>query len=303
MKGMKRVYFRAAFASRLENAKTELRHTLAALEKACLSPQPRARTSNLHEALKYKTWWPSAELLAALNSSVCTLAMLERKTVPKPLWKAFGLVSQRWTGYSLVSRLNTLVLRARKRLEEVGESDLEKIRREGNVDAFVLRARKLLEAEGKRALKRFCEVDAESKRALETNAFLTDLERIQKNLKAAAKIKWQDYEHFLFAPRANKPIELACKLPAPSAVSCYARALEIIVDDQFRERSREEARPFLEWIARLGNRSYSDMTAWDGFASFVSKAETRRIAEEPISRRRNLTRARVREYRERKISR
>jgi len=171
------------------------------------------------------TFWPAADLLAALDSSIKRLAMLDREKVPKPLWKAFQLVNKRWPGFRLIRCLDGLVSRARKLLEEAGESDLTQAGREAQDSG---------------------------ERASEAKRFLADLRKIQKNLRMAAKIKWGRYEHFLFQPPGNKRVELACKLPAPTAVRCYARTLEIIVDDELRKPLRDKARPLLEWEAMHG---------------------------------------------------
>jgi hypothetical protein len=301
MKKMARVYRRAASAAHFRSAKAELRGALRALEHKCLPPKQHIQTSGLnqakkqvrlwpsgelvaelsaevYEALKQRTSWPPAELLAELDSSVCTLVLLDHKKVPKPLWRAFELVSQRWPGSRLISRLNALVLRARKLLEEAGESDLARVRRE---------------AEGS------------GERAADANAFLVDLRRIMKDRRAAAKVEWKRYEQFLFQPPGNMRVELWSKLPAPSAVKCYARALEVIVDDQLREPAREEARPVLEWIAGLGNPAYSDAVKWgeDEYAKWV--VERTALVDSAERKRRKLekTRARVKRHRERKFSR
>jgi len=98
MKGIRRVYYRAATERR---AKAELRSALTKLENNCLPPRRAATgTDDFQRAMLNMTFWPSADVLIAMDSSVETLAMLEREKVPKPLWKAFKLVNQRWPGYS-----------------------------------------------------------------------------------------------------------------------------------------------------------------------------------------------------------
>ena len=203
--------------------------------------------------------------------------MLEREKVPKPLWKAFKLVNQRWQGYRLVSRLDALVSRAGKLLGEAGESDLILVRRK---------------AEGS------------GERALEAKRFLADLRTIKKDSKEAAKITWQNYEHFLFQPGGNKRVQLACGDAAASPrVKCYSRALEIIVDDERREPSRNKARPLLEWIARVGNPAYSDVLKWDDFIKWVAQRSAKNAEEERARHRRENVRERQRRHRKDKISR
>src|SRR5260370_31883824 len=127
MKGMRRVYYRAAF-ERL--AKQDLHYALSMLVNQCKPPRPAlAVTDALHRAMMQMTFWPAADLLAALDSSIGRLAMLNREKVPTPLWRAFDLVNRRWPGVQLIRRLDALVSRARKLLEEAGESALTSVRR------------------------------------------------------------------------------------------------------------------------------------------------------------------------------
>jgi len=106
MKGIHRVYYRAAVEKR---AKQQLRDALSRLERQCLPPQQvSAGTDDLHRAMMQMTWWPSRDVLAGLDSSVRELAMLDREKTPKPLWKAFKLVNQRWPGFRLIRRLSAV---------------------------------------------------------------------------------------------------------------------------------------------------------------------------------------------------
>src|SRR5882724_3617995 len=109
----------------LPRAKKQLRHTLRILETKCTGPrQAPAGASDLACAILRMTSWPRSDDLSALDSSVKTLSLSDRKKVPEPLWKAFKLVNQRWPGFGLVRRLNALASRARNLLNEAGESDL-----------------------------------------------------------------------------------------------------------------------------------------------------------------------------------
>src|SRR5262249_26960610 len=159
--------------------------------------------------------------LIALNSSVETLSRSDRKKVPQPLWKAFEQVNKRWRRFRLIRRLDALVSRARKLLEEAGESDLTWIRREAW---------------------------GSGQRSLEAKRFLADLRRIQKKPKAVLKIQWSRYKHFLFRSGHHKGFLRCGDFPASPHVICYARALEIIVDDENRKKLLDKAEPLLRWI-------------------------------------------------------
>jgi hypothetical protein len=275
MKGMVRVYYRAAVE---RSAKQQLQNVLSMLVNRCMPPrQAPAGTDDLHRAMMQMTFWPSADVLGALDLSVKRLAMLHREKVPKPLWKAFELVNRRWPGFRLIRRLDGLVSRARKLLEEAGESDLTQAGREAR---------------------------GSGERASETKKFLADLRKIQKDIKEARKIRWQNHEHFLFQPGVNKRVQLACGDAAASPrVMCYSRALEIIVDDELRKPLRDNAWPLLGWIAHLGNPAYSDVLKWNDFMEWMAKRETEREAEERVQRKRAQDLERQKRHRKRKISR
>jgi hypothetical protein len=239
--------------------------------------QIAAETDDFHRAMTLKTSWPSTGVLIDLDSSVRRLAMCDREKLPEPLWKAFEHVNKRWPGFQLIRRLNGLVSRARKLLEEAGESDLTRLLRE---------------------------VRGSGQCVLEVMSFLLDLRSIEKDSKKAAKITWQKYEHFLFHASVKKRIQLACgDAPASPRVTCYSRALEIILDDHRRKPLRDEARSLLEWIANLGNVAYSDVLKSDEFAMWAAAVKTWRAAEENAERKRKQGRERQRRLRARKISR
>jgi hypothetical protein len=275
MKGIYRLYYRAAVEKR---AKRQLRDALSMLENRCLPPRPAsAGTDDLQRAMMQMTWWPSRDVLAGLDSSVRELAMLDREKTPKPLWKAFGLVNQRWPGFRLIPRLDILVSRARNRLNEAGEADLTWVRREARGGG-----------EG----------------ASEAKRFLADLRKFQKDPRTAAKIEWLRYKRLLFGPDLNKRVQLWCgDEPASLRVRYYARALEIIVDDDFREPLRNNARPLLEWIAHLGNPAYSDVLKRDDFMEWIAERLAERAAQESAARERKQGSERQRRFRARKITR
>jgi hypothetical protein len=275
MKGVSRVYYRAAVK---KPAKQQLQDALSMLVNRCMPPrQAPPGTDDLHRAMMKMTIWPASDLLAALDSSIKRLAMLDREKVPEPLWKAFELVNRRWPGFGLIRCLDGLVSRARKLLEEAGESDLTSVRREARDSG-----------EG----------------ASEAKRFLADLREFQKDPRTAAKIEWLRYKRFLFGPGLNKRVQLWCGDETASLrVRYYARALEIIVDDDLREPLRNNARPLLEWIAHLRNPAYSDVLRWDDFMRWVAERNARQAAEERAERERRQGRERQRRFRARKITR
>jgi hypothetical protein len=258
--------------------KVELRHTLRILETKCTGArQAPAGASDLARAILRMTSWPSSDDLSALDSSVKTLSLSDRKKVPKPLWEAFELVNQRWPGFRLIHRLDTLVSRARNLLKEAGESDLMWVRREAR---------------------------GSGERALEAKKFLEDLRRLQKDPKTAAKIKWEHYERFLSKPGLNKGVQLWCgDHPASAGVVYYARALEMVVDDEYHRRLLDDAEPLLRWIACLGNRAYRDALKWDDFMEGILKWLAERVAEERVEHKRAQARQRQRRFRSQKIAR
>jgi hypothetical protein len=189
-------------------------------------------------------FWPSDKELFALNRAVHDLAMTQRKKdcFKTWYWKAYELVNRRWPKLKLVKRLNLLVGRARDRLKESGETELNWIRRE----AF--------------------------KGAPKAKQLLEHLESIQVDAKAA-EIDWQEYKQLLFRPGSYR---LACDAPQPqlkrlgfscnnvsisepSRERCYARALEMLTNDLRYQPLRDKARPLLAWIAIHDNPDYYDV--------------------------------------------
>jgi hypothetical protein len=187
--------------------------------------------------------WPSATELIRLDYAVRDLAMSQRKKKWLLGWETYELVNKRWPKLKLVKRLNLLVGRARDRLKDAGESELERIRREAFEGA----------PKAKRLLEHF--------------------ESIQVDTNKAAEIGWQNYKQLLFKPGSYR---LACDAPEPqlrrsgfsynsasisepSRERCYASALEIFTDDLRYEPLRDKAYPLLSWIAIHDNPDYYDV--------------------------------------------
>jgi hypothetical protein len=259
-------------------AKEELRDALRILETNCAGPrQAPAGASDLVRAILKMTLWPSWDDLLRLDSSVKTLSRPGGKKLSQPLWKAFEGVDKRWRRFRLIRRLDALVSRARKLLDEAAESDLRSVCREAR---------------------------GNGERASEAKRFLADLRRIQKEPKAASKIQWCRYRQFLSRLGDNKGFRLRCGDSAASErVICYARALEIIVDDENRKELLNKAEPLLRWILFLGNPDYADVLKRDDFMEWAAQQRAERASDERAEHARKLGRVRVRRFRARKITR
>jgi hypothetical protein len=168
------------------------------------------------------TMWPKAELLQQLHSVVMDVFMTQRRRMPHPYWKAYARVNKMLPKLRLVRTVDQLVRRARKRLNEAGETYLMRLNHEAH------------------------------KGSAQAQQLLNALQKIKENVIEASKIKWENYEQLLFR-EGNKPNQLACgDLAGTARLRCYARALEILADDLRYERFR----PFLEWIAYIGYPDY-----------------------------------------------
>ena len=148
------------------------------------------------------------------------------------------------------------------------------------------------------------EARGSGERVLEAKKFLADLRRIQKDPKTAAKIKWEHYERFLSRRGFNKGVQVWCgDHPASAGVVCYARALEMIVDDEYHRRLLDDAEPLLRWIACLGNLAYSEVLKWADFMEWVEERLAKDAAEKRLEHKRAQARQRLRDFRSRKIAR
>jgi hypothetical protein len=267
-----RNYFRAAFQRR---SKERLRDGLKSLSLYCQQPQQpqqgRKTPVDLEEAMKLLTFWPSADLLDAISSSVETLAMCDREKPQYPLWKAVNYVDRRFTSYRLVSRLDALAIRARKLLEQDGLSELEKVH---------------------------CVSQGHGQKASRAKAFLRDYENVRSDLRAAAKVKWESYQELLIHPSSKS--YLASGFNGPVPITCYARTLELIIEDQYRQITRDKARPYLMWIARLGNPQYQDLLEHDDFAKITREWNERRTAEQQRQHTKSRAAERSRRFRRKK---
>jgi hypothetical protein len=113
---------------------------------------------------------------------------------------------------------------------------------------------------------------------MNARALLKDIGRIREKLSAAKSINWERHEAALFP---NRHRSLACGDDTTQPrVSCYARAMEIIVEaENFPAPNRDKAGPLLRWIARLGNPDYVNRLSFDPWVQLMAKNEARRSAE------------------------
>src|SRR5207248_3245687 len=192
----------------------------------CREPDPQAKgVTDLAKAMRQFTLWPTSDLLLPLENSVTRLVRVEREKPPRPPWRAFQLVDKRMPSLRLVRRVNNLAKRARDRLTESGESVLGKLERQarlGNADA---------------------------------RSLLRDIARLRNNLTAGKMIDWAQHEKVLAQFSRTGTVELASddSTAASQKVRCYARALELIVDDNQREPLREKSEPLVRWLVRIGH--------------------------------------------------
>jgi hypothetical protein len=265
---MRREYMRTAFQPRVEQ---QLRIGLRRLEQYCWQPcrppllsrqqTPNGDLDELHQAMRQlKTWWPPWDLLNGLTQAVITLANLELKRPHLSTWKAFKRVDRLRSGFRLIHRIDNLVQRAENRLSEAGQSDLSKLRRIA---------------------------DGAEEPSLRAKRFLADLQKVQADPTAAAKIDWASH-HLVLKRRTNK--------------DCYIRALQIIAAHQALQPLRREALPLLTWIAGLGNPAYEHVLKWDQHAEWLKQIAESGAAQKRAAKRKQQQTERVRRFRSKKTS-
>jgi hypothetical protein len=212
------------------------------------------------------TVWPSSELLQSLENSVKLLTAEERKA---PLsWRAFQRLDKRKPRLRLVLRLDNLVKRARGRFEEAGQPLLSKLKRQA--DRGDKDARKLLR----------------------------DIAAISGGQAAPKKIGWTQHERTLGQFSRTRSVEPSYGRSAPLEYRCYARALELLVDDYRREALRRRSMPLLEWVATIGHPSAKNLVAFDYATECEIERKARASQEERTLRKREKGRGRTRRHRE-----
>jgi hypothetical protein len=209
------------------------------------------------------TIWPDQVFLLSLEDEVVFLITTERKKRPSPAWKAFQLLNTRMPSLQLVLRINNLVKRARDRLEEAAQRPLSKLEQQAE-----------------------CGDDNAQK-------LLRDIAAIRDCQGVAKEIDWTEHERALAQFSRTRSVEPAYGRSAPLEIRCYARALELIVDDS--RRKPVKSRPLTEWTARIGHPGAKSLLAFDDPMGFIGEGAWR---WEGAQRKRQKTRDRVRRYRE-----
>ena len=211
-------------------------------------------------------FWPPPELLKSIEDAVMHLVTTDRKKPPSPAWKALKLLNRRMSSLRLTLRLDNVVKHARELLEKIGESPLQKLARQDHEDA-----RKLLR----------------------------DLEHLRTNVSSAKAIDWSQHEKALAEFSRTRTVELASNQAAPVPVRCYARALELLLLDEYRHKPlQRKAAPFLEWLARIKHPQAKTLLEFDRVtASRVTQQEAA-SRENKAWRLRQQQRERTRRHRE-----
>jgi hypothetical protein len=215
-----------------------------------------------------RTIWPDRGFLRDLENEVMFLIATERKEQPSPAWKGFQLLNKRLQSLQLVLRVNNLVKRARERLEEAGERPLNKLQRQAERGD-----------EGARKL-------------------LRDIAAIRDGQNAAKKIDWTQHERALAQFSRTRSVEPSYGRSAPLESRCYARALELVVDDYRRKPLRDKSWPLVKWLARIGHPEAKSLCAFDDVWAWIVEREEGAWRGKCALRRREKGRDRIRRYRE-----
>jgi hypothetical protein len=198
------------------------------------------------------------------------MAITKRKKPFLPYcWKAYKLVDKNWPSIQLITRLNRLVNRARERLQKAGVSYLERLRRE--------------DYEGAQEAKRFW----------------NDLKAFRGSAWKADGVEWEHHEKALFSRSDNELVRPGRgDSPALRRLKCYARALELLMEDElYYQPLRRQALPLLRWIAIGDNPKYYDLLKWDYHAEWFSEFTKESFADlvESEERRKKLAQQRFRQ--------
>lgn len=250
MKGALRKYWIVAFG---KHAKKRLAADLASLAFYCQPADAKAKgATDLHQAIKQFTYWPQEELLGQLEDSVLTVALTERKFPDRRIWKNFQLIHRRMPGLRLVEHINEIVERARERFTESGSSKLEEL--------------SWKEDEGTRKL-------------------LRDISRVKENLSAAKAIDWAQYKDIL--SRFSDKGHFVNVRGNDTALACYARVLELIVDHPKWEKLREQSEALVFWLLRIGYPGADGLKKFNRYAGFKAdweqSAKSRRQREAKLA--------------------
>jgi RNA polymerase sigma factor (sigma-70 family) len=228
-----RFWWRFMFGGR--RARRRLSDALERLALYCQEPNPQAKeATDLYEAMKQWTWWPTEDLLKQIKESVLTLAGAQRKYPERRPWEAFELVNRRNPKPRLIKCIDELVERARERFTEAGFSDLE-----------------TLEPEWSKA-ERFSDLEALSRKLSkdkDARNLLRDIDGIKENVSAARAIDWTQYRDIL----ARLPGSAHLASGNDTALVCYARVLELIMDHRRWEKLRKESAALVFWLLEISH--------------------------------------------------
>jgi hypothetical protein len=210
--------------------------------------------------------WPSGELLQSLEDGVRFFTAEERKA---PLsWKTFQRLDKRLPKLRLVLRVDNLVKRARGRLKEAGQPALSELKRQAQRG------------------------DEDAQRLLRDIAAISGIQVAQKN------IDWTQHERALAQFSRTNTVEPSYGRSAPVEFRCYARTLELLVDDYRRKPMRIQAMPLLEWVAKIGHPDAKNLVAFDYAAECEIERRARASQEHKALQRREKGRERTRRHRE-----
>jgi hypothetical protein len=186
----------------------------------------------------------------------------------RPRWKTLERLNKRQPSLRLVWRVNRLIERAKQRLTEANESHLGVLQRQA--------------ASGRNDAKNL----------------LRDIAQLRKNLGAARRTDWTQHEKVLAQFSPTRSVELACGLTAPPKVRCYARTLELIVDD---ERYELETRPgaLLWWLDQIGHPAAQDLLALNHIVALRARQRKQNIEKYRSEQKRKAGRERVKRHRAR----
>ena len=241
MKGIPRKYWKLI----AKGAREWLTAELERVALYCQPPDPEARgATDLDRAMKQFTWWPDDEQLQRIEGAVLNLATAERKFPSRRTWKAFELVNRRMPGLRLVKHINDLVSRATERFMEANFSSLEALSWEWREDK-----------------------DARN--------LLRDIDRIKENVGAAKTIDWAQYKGIL--SRFSDDGHFVCASGNDTALACYARVLELIVENSRWEKLRRQSEALVFWLLKIG---YPGVSERDGLEQFNRMASFSWICEE-----------------------
>jgi hypothetical protein len=214
--------------------------------------------------------WPRGDILKDFEERVIFLLATERRKRPSPSWKVFELLDKRMPSLPLVLRVNNLFKRAYERLAEAGEAQMSKLSRQA--DAGDQGAEKLV----------------------------NDLYKIKDASAIPEGIDWSQHERALAQFSHTRTVEPAYGGIAQLEYRCYARALELILDDYRREPLRKKSLPLIEWALRIGYPGATSLGAFDFIAAFIVEQDEGVWRRKLVRHQLYLGRKRTRRFRERK---